>query len=110
MYEFLGVDASSKPQGIGERIHARSAGRMLTESALYLGQLFWEGLSRLNEHFGGYASFWLYSAEKLAESHPEEEYLPYPLWESAIWEEWANEATGKPEFQSGTLPSVKTVV
>jgi hypothetical protein len=110
MYEFLGVDASFRPQGIGERVHARSAGRMLTESALYLGQLFREELSRLNEHFGGYASFWLYSAEKLAESHPKEEYLPYPLWESAIWEEWANEATGKPEFQSGTLPSVKTVV
>jgi hypothetical protein len=110
MYEFLGVDASFRPQGIGERVHVRSAGRMLTESALYLRQLFRKGLSRLNEHFGGYASFWLYSAEKLAESHPKEEYLPYPLWESAIWEEWANEATGKPVFQSGTLPSVKTVV
>jgi hypothetical protein len=57
MYEFLGVDASFRPQGIGARVHARSAGRMLTESALYLGQLFREELSRLNEHFGGYASF-----------------------------------------------------
>jgi hypothetical protein len=107
VYEFLGVDASFKPQGIGEKVHARSAGRMLAESAVYLAQLYREELSRLSEHFGGYASFWLYSAEELAGNPLEEEYLPYPLWGSAIWERWMKEATGRPAYQSGPLSVVR---
>ena len=106
VYEFLGVDPSFKPQRIGEKVHSRSAGWMPTESAIYLSRLYDEELSRLNERFGGYASFWRYCAEKLAENPPEEENLPYPLWESAIWEEWVQsdrKNTEKPKFQSGSL-------
>lgn len=110
VYGFLGVDTSFRPQGVGEKVHARSAGRMLAESAVYLAHLYREELSRLDEHFGGYASFWFYCAEKLAERTPEEDYLPYPLWESAFWEEWIKEGTGRPGYQSGPLPSVKTAV
>ncbi len=110
VYEFLGVDTYFRPQGIGEKVHARSAGRMLAGSAVYLAQLYREELSRLNEHFGGYASFWLYCAEKLVGSPPEKEYLPYPLWESATWEDWKGEATGRPHYQSGPLPSVRIAV
>ena len=110
VYEFLGVDTSFRPHEVGEKVHARSAGRMLAESAVYLAQLYREELSRLNEHFGGYASFWLYSAEKLTGSPPAEEHLPYPLWESEIWEEWKKEATGRPLYQSGPLPSVRIAV
>ena len=80
-YPFLGVDASFRPPRVGEKVHARSAGRMTSEAAVYLADLYREGLSRLSERFGGYASFWLYCAEKLAES-PLEEYPPYRLWES----------------------------
>ena len=107
VYAFLDVDASFRPRGVGERVHARSAGRIPAQSAVYLTHLYREGLSRLDEHFGGYASFWSYCAEKLIEMTPEEEYLPYPLWESAFWEEWIKEGTGRPGYQSGPLPSVK---
>lgn len=107
VYEFLGVDASFRPQGIGEKVHARSAGRMLAESAVYLAQSYREELSRLSEHFGGYASFWLYSAEKLTVGPPKEEHLPYPLWESAMWQEWIGE--GSPGYQSGPLSAVRLV-
>jgi len=107
-YRFLGVDASFRPQGIGEKIHARSAGRMTSDAAVYLAGLYREELSRLSEHFGGYASFWLYCAEKLAESIPEEEYLPYPLWESAFWDEWVTVSGGGPGCQSGPLSSAET--
>ena len=103
VYRFLGVDASFRPPGVGEKVHARSAGRMASDAAVYLAGLFGEELARLSERFGGYASFWLYSAEKLAGSPPEEEYLPYPLWESAIWDEWTKEGTGRPSYQSGPL-------
>jgi hypothetical protein len=110
VYRFLGVDASFRPRGVGERVNARSAGRMTTDAAVYLAGLYREEVSRLGEHFGGYASFWLYCAEKLAGSSPEEEYVPYPLWESAIWEEWTQKTKGKPGCQSGLLPAVKTAV
>jgi hypothetical protein len=108
VYEFLGVDTSFRPRGIGEKVHARSAGRMLAESAVYLAKLYRQELSRLNEHFGGYTSFWLYGAEKLAGSPPEEEYLPYPLWESSIWEEWTEKGTEQPGYQSGPLTAVRS--
>jgi Sulfotransferase family len=107
VYRFLGVDASFRPQGVGEKVHARSAGRMTSDAAVYLAGLYREELSRLSEHLGGYASFWLYCAEKLAGSPPEEEYLPYPLWESAIWDEWIEEGAGKPGYQSGRLSAVR---
>jgi hypothetical protein len=82
---------------------------MPTESAVYLARLYREELSRLDESFGGYASFWRYCAEKLAESPPEEESLPYPLWGAEIWHQWVEESDGQPGFQSGPLPSVQTV-
>ncbi len=109
VYRFLGVDASFMPRGIGERVHARSAGRMLAESAVYLAKLYREELSCLNERFGGYASFWFYGAEKLAGRPPKEAYLPYPLWESAIWEEWTEERAEQPGFQSGPLTEVRSL-
>jgi hypothetical protein len=107
VYRFLGVDASFRPRGVGQKVHARSAGRMTAGAAVYLAGLYREELARLNEHFGGYASFWRYSAEKLVASPPEEEYLPYPLWESAIWEEWIEEGSGSLGFQSGLLSNVR---
>ena len=58
---------------------------MTSDAAVDLAGLYREELSRLSEHFGGYASFWFYCAEKLAGDPPEGEYVPYPLWESAIW-------------------------
>ncbi len=108
VYRFLGVDPSFKPEGIDEKVHSRSAGRMPMDPAVYLAGLYRTELSRLEEKFGGYASFWRYCAEKLAEDPFEEENLPYPLWESAIWKEWASVNSGKPGFQSGPLPSVQT--
>jgi hypothetical protein len=107
VYRFVGVDASFRPQGVGQKVHTRSAGRMTSDAAVYLARLYREELSRLNDHFGGYTSFWLYCAEKLAESVPEEEYLPYPLWESAIWDEWIKASKGRPSCQSGPLSAVR---
>jgi hypothetical protein len=112
VYGFLGVDPSFKPQGIGEKIHSRSTGRMPTASALYLARLYDEELSRLDNRFGGYASFWRYCADKLAENPPDEETLPYPLWESALWEEWVRNDKrnpGRPKFQSGSLSPAQGV-
>ena len=106
LYRFLGVDASFRPQGIGEKVHARSVGRLTSDAAVYLAGLYREELSRLSEHFGGYASFWCFSAQKLTVHPPQEEHLPYPLWESTLWREWI-EGTGRPDYQSGPLSAVR---
>jgi hypothetical protein len=109
VYEFLGVDTSFRPQGIGEKVHARSGGRMLAESAVYLARAYLKDVSTLEKHFDGYASFWRYCAERLASSPPEELFLSYPLWESAIWDEWTEARTDRPRYQSGPLHLVKTL-
>jgi GNAT superfamily N-acetyltransferase len=107
VYEFLGVDPSFRPRGIGEKVHARSAGRMLAESAVYLARAYRQDVSALEKHFGGYASFWHYCAERLASNPPEEQFLPYPLWESMIWDEWTEGGARRPVYQSGPLPAVR---
>ena len=92
VFRFLGVDASFRPRGVGEKVHARSAGRMTSDAAVYLAGLYREELSRLSEIFGGYASFWRYAAQRLMEDPPEGERIAYPLWESSLWEEWVKES------------------
>ena len=86
VYEFLGVDSSFKPRGIGEKVHSRSSGTMPASSAVYLAQLYKEELSRLEQHFGGYAAFWRHCADELLEDTPKTGEIPYPLWESSYWE------------------------
>jgi hypothetical protein len=115
VYRFLGLDASYRPRGVGEKVHARSAGRMTTDAAVYLAGLYREELSRLGAQFGGYASFWRYAAERLIEDPPTQESIAYPLWESSLWADWIKEsgldpAPGSREAtpQSGPLPWVKT--
>ena len=73
---------------------------------VYLARLYRDEISRLNEHFGGYASFWLYCAERLLEEPPEDEDVPYPLWGSALWEEWLTSSGTEHrnlQLQSGPL-------
>ncbi len=98
VYDFLGVDASFKPPGVGERIHARSVGRVPTVSMSYLAGSYCDETARLDDRFGGYASFWHHCAGRLSEDPPDGE-IPYPLWESYLWKEWVGEA----RFQSGRL-------
>ena len=109
VYEFLGVDASFRPRGIGEKVHVRSAGTMLAESAAYLARAYLPDSGALEKHFGGYASFWHYCAERLTSNPPEGQFLSYPLWQSEIWNEWVEEGTGRPRYQSGPLHLVKTL-
>lgn len=106
VYEFLDVDPSFKPPGIEKKVHSRTVGQMPAEPAAYLARRYLEELSRLDERFGGYASFWRHCAGELADNPPEED-VPYPLWESESWERWIEERGGRPSFQSGLLPSVR---
>ena len=111
LYSFLGVDPSFSPQGMGQRVHSRSVGRVPTKPMVYLARSYHEEIIDLSERFGGYASFWLYCAERLIEDPPEDTSIPYPLWESALWEEWTS-APGsgrRPQPQSGPLASVQVI-
>ncbi|WP_166178145.1 sulfotransferase [Rubrobacter tropicus] len=102
VYDFLGVDPTFEPPGLTRKVHTRSVGRVPTAPMSYLASSYGEETSRLAERFGGYASFWLYCATRLASDPPPEPTIPYPLWESSLWEEWAGSGGGA-ILQSGTL-------
>jgi Sulfotransferase family len=112
LYSFLGVDPDFEPPLTEKKIHSRSAGTMPTKVAVHLAKNFREEISRLEERFGGYASFWLYCADRLIEDPPDGEEMTYPLFESYLWEEWANGAGGSAglgsrQVQSGPLSSIQ---
>ena len=104
VYEFLGMDPAFEPPGLNKRVHARSAGRVPTAQFRYLAGVYREESRRLEARFGGYAAFWAYVCERLAETPPAEDELPYPLWESSLWEEWGE--AGNIALQSGPLASL----
>jgi hypothetical protein len=106
LYEFLGVDPSVERADATRKIHSSSRGTIPTRFAVYLARAYQEEMSALHERFGGYASFWLYCAERLINDPPAEEHLPYPFWESPLWDEW--EGSQGMTLQSGPLSSVRS--
>jgi hypothetical protein len=106
VFGFLRVDPSFTPPGLDKKVHSRSGGRMPTSVAVYLARTYREEVKRLSERFGGYASFWLYCAERLIENPPAEDFVPYPLWGSDMWTEWTGEPGAghqRPWLQSAPL-------
>ena len=88
--DFLGIDPSFEYPGVEQKIHSRSTKVMPIRLAVRLARLYHDDIKRLHERFGGYASFWLHCAQRLVDEPPEGEYIPYPLWESPLWEEWTS--------------------
>jgi hypothetical protein len=115
-YRFLGVDPAADYRVIRRKIHSRDVETMPTRLAAGLAEAYLDDAKALEERFGGYASFWRYTAQRLVEDPPAGERLAYPLWESPLWEEWVEElglspAPGSREAspQSGPLPTVRAV-
>ncbi len=111
LYGFLGVDPAVGQQVIRKKIHTRSVQTIPTRHARVLAGIYREDLARLERHLGGYAPFWRYCAGQLAENPPQDETIPYPLWESHLWKDWLSE-TGLSEAEahrtrSGTLSSLR---
>jgi hypothetical protein len=109
IYRFLGVDPSHAHRALKRRVNARSPQQMPASAATHLARRYHEDLQHLSERFGGYASFWLYCAETLAED-PGEGMVPYPLWNTWLWKEWKERPTSadpafprKGRVQSGAL-------
>jgi hypothetical protein len=116
LYRFLGVDPSADYRVIKRKIHSRDVETMPTRLAVSLARSYLENALALEERFGGYASFWRHSAQRLAEDSPGGERIAYPLWESPLWAEWVaslseGPAPGSREAkpQSGLLPAVQAV-
>jgi hypothetical protein len=109
LYDFLDVDPSFDPPLIDKKVHSRSAGSMPTKIAVHLARAYYEEIARLSERFGGYASFWLYCANRLIDDPPEEQNMTYPMFESSLWEEWASGAGSSSEngIHSGPLASIQ---
>ena len=110
------MDPSADYRVIRRKIHSRDVETMPTRLAVGLAEAYLEDARALEERFGGYASFWRYTAERLIEDPPEGERIAYPLWESSLWEEWVKESGHSPapgsreaSPQSGPLPTVRVV-
>ena len=110
--EFLGVDPSFRPPKMNKRINSRSTDEMPTEVASHLARVYGDSIRSLEDKFGGYASFWRFCAERLAEDPPAGRYITYPLWDSSLREDWAAgpggpDALGEGLPQSGPLSSIQ---
>lgn len=105
VYEFLGASTFAKYRVIRRRIHSGKQSTMPTRFASYLAGVYQGQIQVMGKQLGGYADFWLYCAAKLIEAPPEDENIPYPLWESSIWKEWRETHEIKP--RSGTLSSLR---
>jgi hypothetical protein len=88
LYGFLGVSTAARYRVIRRKIHTRAVETIPRPHARFLARLYREDLLRLEERFGGYASFWRFTADRLLDDPPEAEELPYPFWESYLWGEW----------------------
>ncbi len=113
LYRFLGVDPSVEYRVIKRKIHSRAVETMPTRIASHLADSYREDIRRLSERFGGYASFWLYCAERLVEDPPAGEFIRYPLWESSLGGDWLEACGQAPpmgsreaEPQSGLLSAL----
>ena len=109
LYRFLEVDPSVASGVIRERIHPGSVSTMPSKLAIYLARSYREDARLLEERFGGYASFWRFCADRLAERSPAKRHkgqIKYPFWESKLWEQW--EGAQKILPQSGPLSSLRT--
>jgi hypothetical protein len=109
IYRFLSVDPSHAKRALKRKVNARSPQEMPASAATHLARRYHEDLQRLSERFGGYASFWLYCAEWLA-NEPLDQTISYPLWNSWLWKEWKNRLSSrtsayprKGRVQSGAL-------
>lgn len=89
IYNFLAVDPSFAQKALKGKVNARSPKQMPGWVATHLARRYHKDLELLSEAFGGYTSFWLYCAERLA-NDPIDEQIVYPLWNSWLWKEWAN--------------------
>lgn len=88
LYRFLGADPNAEHRIIRRKIHTRSAETMPTHIAARIAEMYEDTFQKLSDRFGGYASFWLYCAQKLIEDPPDDETITYPLWESQLWQQW----------------------
>jgi hypothetical protein len=101
LYDFLGADPDAPYRVIRQKVHSGSNESIPLRSASYLFGAYRDEIRDLDRRFGGYASFWNHCAERLADEPPAEGSLPYPFWETPMWEEWLDGRT--PRLQSGPL-------
>ncbi len=104
LYSFLGVDPDFEPPLPEKKIHGGSQDTIPTRFAVHLARAYRYEIRALNERFGGYASFWDLCAQRLADDPPQDELLPYPFWESTLWDEW--ERSHSIRAQSGPLSTI----
>ena len=110
VFGFLDVDPLFRPPEPEKKVHVRSEDSMPGGVAIRLAQNYRRQIERFEEHFGGYASFWRFCAERLIADPPAGGHIAYPMWDSHLWEEWTGSPDAdvrRPRFQSGPLSSTE---
>jgi hypothetical protein len=105
--EFLGVSPVGGFQSAGRVVHQGAASTMPAGVAARLAEKYGLLARSMAERFGGYADFWAFCADRLQTGVEGSGEIPYPFWQTALWEEWVA-AGGRPPdgIQSGTLDRV----
>jgi hypothetical protein len=115
LYRFLELDPSHAQEVKKRKINPGFQEHMPAQLAAQLARTYYRDLQRLSACFGGYTCFWLYCAEKLISGTLSEDEIPYPLWDSWLWEEWRGRPHSSPPHnqdvgvQSGTLTEFSRV-
>jgi hypothetical protein len=104
LHDFLGTEPSAGYRVVKQKVHSGSNESIPIRSASYLFGAYRDEIGELDRRFGGYASFWNYCAEKMADEPPVEGTLPYPFWETPMWGEWLDGREAR--LQSGPLSSL----
>lgn len=113
---FLGVAEPARWPHLRERVYATSASETIPAAlAADLATLHGELIEELDRRFGGYASWWRHSAERLRHGWVPDGggEVPYPLYRSSLWAEWnaldGRAADDPPPLQSGRLSEIGRV-
>ncbi len=102
--EFLGVGPVRAFEDADRVVHRGSASTMPAGVAARLAEMYGLLAREMAQRFGGYAEFWAFCADRLQAGAGEAGEVPYPFWQTALWEDWLADGGGAPEgIQSGTL-------
>jgi hypothetical protein len=104
---FLGVSPSEAFRRAGQVVHRGKASAMPAVVAARLAGLYGPLARELSHRFGGYAEFWAHCADRVEAWAGDREEVPYPFWQTELWEEWTSAGGHPPEgIQSGPLAEV----
>lgn len=107
---FLEVGAPSAYPVAGRAVHQGGHDTIETRVAVRLAHHFLPALVSMTEHLSGWVRWWRFAAEQLIDDPPTSPTLPYPLWESELWDRWTSSPMSDvvTSLRSGSLSEIRS--